>query len=296
MRADDGEEAILRILVADDHQFQRRLISETLRGQGRVHINFAEDVDHCLVALAYFQPDILIVDWALGGEQGLNLVKRLRAGEGGDAYRKLPVIMVTARTRLIDVEVGRNAGVDEFVLRPFSTATLMARIDEIRERRREFVESTRYTGPCRRRKRDQDYDGPRRRLFDGADKNADAPDTQIRKGLARMYVERIQALLADATPENANGMRDVCLACGQLSVLAEDMKDKLFMSAASSLFSYLKGVGSAAAMNVEVVKAHLDSILQLSELPNSQFELRQTVTQQLGVMVTKKLRQAGQAA
>jgi DNA-binding response OmpR family regulator len=295
MRADDGEEAILRILVADDHQFQRRLISETLRGHGRVHINFAEDVDHCLVALAYFQPDILIVDWALGGEQGLNLVKRLRAGEGGDAYKKLPIIMVTARTRLVDIEYARAAGVDEFVLRPFSTATMMARITEIRTRRREFVESTRYIGPCRRRKRG-DYDGPRRRLFDGADKNADAPDIQIRKGLARMYVERIQALLNAATPDNANGMRDVCLACGQLSVLADDMKDKLFMSAASSLFSYLKGVGSAAAINAEVVKAHLDSIVQLADLPNSQFEIRQTVAQQLGIMVTKKLRQAGQAA
>jgi hypothetical protein len=68
------------------------------------------------------------------------------------------------------------------------------------------------------------------------------------------------------------------------------------MSASSSLFNYVKGVGAEAHLNRDVVQAHLDSILQLAELPNYQIELRQTVTQQLSVMVTKKLRQAGQAA
>jgi len=91
-------------------------------------------------------------------------------------------------------------------------------------------------------------------------------------------------------------MRDVCLACAQLSTLSSDMKDRLLMSATSSLFNYVKGVGAHAVLNGEVVQAHLDSIVQLAELPNSQADLRQTVTQQLTVMVTKKLRQAGQAA
>lgn len=293
----DNEETVLRVLVADDQPFQRRLLAETLRGAGRVHVNFTEGADDCLLALVYFEPDILIVDWELGGGVGLNLVRRLRAGEAGDTYKKLPVIMVTSRNRASDIELARNSGVDEFVLRPFSTSAVLKRIQEVRARRREFVESTRYTGPCRRRRPASDeYDGPRRRLFDGGDKNADAPDIQIRKGLARMYVERINALLQATTPDNPNGMRDVCLACGQLAVLAEDMKDKLFMSAASSLFNYVKGIGAAAQINGDVVKAHLDSILQLAELPNSQVEIRQTVTQQLSVMVTKKLRQAGQAA
>src|SRR5205823_4213612 len=112
----------------------------------------------------------------------------------------------------------------------------------------------------------------------------------IRKGLARMYVERIGMLLRDAA--DSDGMRDVCLACAQLSTLASDMKDRLLMSATSSLFNYVKGVGAGAGLNGEVVQAHLDSIVQLAELPNSQVDLRQTVTQQLSVMVTKKLRQA----
>ena len=292
----DDDDVIIRILVADHRPFQRRLIADALRGLGRVDVGYAETGDQCLLALSYFQPEILIVDWDLDDGRGLQLVTRLRAGEADDAHRKLPVIMVATQHTSGDVARARNAGVDEFVLRPFSIFTLTKRVQELRVRQREFIESPRYTGPCRRRRRVGNYDGPRRRMFDTADKSADAPDVQIRKGLARMYVERINALLRDARPENAEGMRDVCLACAQLSTLASDMKDRLLMSASSSLFNYVKGVGAGAVLNGEVVGAHLDAIVQLAELPDCQFALRQTVTQQLSVMVTKKLRQAGQAA
>jgi len=114
--------------------------------------------------------------------------------------------------------------------------------------------------------------------------------------LARMYVERISGQLSALKPADSEAKRDLCLTCGQLSALAGDMNDRLLMSAASSLFNYIKGVGADAHFNVDVAKAHLDAILQLAELPNHQIELRQTVTQQLSVMVTKKLRQAGEAA
>lgn len=262
-----------------------------------MQIDYAEDIEQCLMALGYCQPDVLIADWDIDDGSGLKLVKRVRAGEAGADFRKLPIIMVAAGNSANDVQNARNAGVDEFVLRPFSTQTILKRIAEVRARRRDFVDSTRYIGPCRRRRVVADaYDGPRRRLFDAADKHADAPDVQIRKGLARMYCERISALLRALTPGDGEGVRDLCLTCGQLSALTGDMRDRLLMSACSSLFNYIKGVGAEAPLNTDVVQAHLDSIVQLSELPNYQVELRQTVTQQLTLMVTKKLRQAGQAA
>lgn len=293
MNGDGGEHAIIRILVADHRPFQRRLIAEALRAHGRMDVGYAETADQCLATLAFFQPDALVADWNIDGG-GLDLVRRLRAGEAGEPQRRLPVIMLGADTRASDIEYARNSGVDEFVTRPFSTAVLVARVHEARARPREFVQSTHYTGPCRRRRRDEEYDGPRRRMFDCADKDADAPDVQVRKGLARMYVERIGILLRGAASD-ADGMREVCLACAQLSTLAADMKDRLLVSASSSLFNYLKGV-AAGDLNLEVAQAHLDAIVQLAELPNSRADVRQTVTQQLNLMVAKKLRQAGQAA
>ena len=294
---DAAEQAGLRILVADASAFQRRLTTETLRSAGRVQIDYAENVEQCLMALSYCEPDVLIADWDIDDGAGLTLVKRIRAGDAGAAFRKLAIIMVATRNSANDVQRARNVGIDEFVLRPFSTQTMLKRIGEVRAKRRDFVESTRYVGPCRRRRAPPEtYDGPRRRLFDSNDKQADAPDVQIRKGLARMYCERIGVLLRALTPGDAAALRDLGLTCGQLSALAGDMKDRLLMSATSSLFNYIKGVGADAPLNVDVVQAHLDSIVQLAELPNYQVEIRQTVTQQLTVMVTKKLRQAGQAA
>lgn len=294
MTTDDAaEEAVLKILIADGSLFQRRLTTEALRVAGRVRIDYAENGEQCLMALGYCEPDILIADWDLDEGKGLDLVRRIRAGEAGQPFRKLAVIMVATHNSASDIERARNAGIDEFVLRPFSTHTMLKRIAEVRARRRDFVESTRYTGPCRRRRRAADsYDGPRRRLFDSTDKNADAPDLQIRKGLARMYCERIGASLRALTPGDSNGVRDLCLTCGQLSALSGDMNERLLMSATSSLFNYIKGIGAEAPLNTDVVQAHLDAIVQLAELPNHQVEIRRTVTQQLSIMVTKKLRQA----
>lgn len=295
MRAE--EQKTLRILVVDDRPFQRRLTSETLRQMRHVEVEHVDSADHCVAALAYVQPDVVVTAWDMNGCDGLAMTQRIRAGEAGDVYRRVPIILITERGRASDIDRARTAGVDEFVQVPFSTATLLRRVREAQSRRRDFVESTKYIGPCRRRRpRAEDYDGPRRRLFDSGDKNADAPDVQIRKGLARMYAERISAMLKGQKPGNADAARDLALTCGQLSALAGDMKDRLLMSATSSLFNYVKGVGADAGMNTEVVQAHLDVIVQLAELPNHQAEVRQTVTQQLSVMVTKKLRQAGQAA
>lgn len=295
MSADDSEELPLRVLVADDRQFQRRLIGETLRAVRRVEIEFAENADACIFALSYFQPDLLIVDWDIENGHGVDLVRRMRAGEAGAGQRRIPVVMVTSRNRESDVNFARNAGVDEFLLRPFSTGALVRRVSEARQRRREFVESGAYVGPCRRRRRGEGYGGPLRRVLDAQDKRDDAPELQIRKGLARMYVDRIGAQLRALQPGNRDALRDLCLACGQLSALCSDMNDPLLMSAASSLFNYIKGVGADGSLNTDVVQAHLSALLQLAELPNYKVELRQTVTQQLGVMVTKKLRESAAA-
>jgi len=205
-----NEQTILRILVVDDQPFQRRLTTETLRTMRDVSVEHVDSAEHCVASLAFFQPDVVVTAWDMTTVDGVALTLRIRAGEAGESYRKVPVILVTDRGRFSDIDRARSAGVDEFVQRPFSTTTLLQRVRAAQSRRRDFVESTRYTGPCRRRRSpDDDYDGPRRRMFDGADKSADAPDVQIRKGLARMYCERIGGLLKAMKPADVEAMRDL---------------------------------------------------------------------------------------
>lgn len=293
----NGKKAILKVLVVDDQPFQRRLIGETLRSMGAVRLEQASNAADALAALSRFMPDMIISDWDMAGGDGIELVRKLRSGEVGPLFRTVPVIMVADRNRVRDVESARNSGVDEFVVKPFTTQALLDRVQAVQAGRRAFIESVSFTGPDRRREKRKGgrYEGPRRRLFDENDENADTPDVQIRKGLARMYAERIQVLVAKMSPADGKGLRDVSLACAQLNQLATDMADTLLMSATSSLFSYCKGVGAAGALLPDVVKAHLDAIVQLAELPNSQYELRATVTRELGVLVTKKLRAAAAA-
>lgn len=288
----ETEDKKLKILVADDRQFQRRLIAETLRAVRDVGIDYAESAEHCLRMLPEISPDLLIVDRDIESGMGLELVRRVRNGEAGPELRATPIVLLSANSTARDVEEARNAGVDEFVLRPFSTAILTRRAKEVRDAKREFVETKTYAGPCRRRRDEDDFYGPHRRVGDTADCREDAPDLQIRKGLVRMYVERITANLVELKKDDADGVRDLGLACGQLSVLARDMKDPLLISAASSLFNYVKGCAASGKLDTSVMRAHLDALLQLAQLPNYQIELRQTVTQQLGVLVATKLRKA----
>lgn len=294
----DGEEAILKVLIVDDQPFQRRLIAETVRVLGRVRIEQADSAGQCFETLGCFLPDLIITDWDMEGGDGLSLAKRLRAGEAGAHLKAIPIVMVAERNMAGEVEAARNCGVDEFVLKPFNTKTLLARVKAVRKRRREFIESASYNGPCRRRRAPADgaaYDGPRRRLFDADDEHADTPDVQIKKGLARMYAEHIQTLALQAAPGAPKSMRDVLLSCAQLNQLAGDMGEKILMSACESLLAYVKGVGANGVLNQEVVKAQLAAIVQLAELPNSQYDIRATVARELGVMVAKKLRAASAA-
>ena len=73
------------------------------------------------------------------------------------------------------------------------------------------------------------------------------------------------------------------------------MKDRLLIAAAESLFNYVQGVGASPRLDAPVMEAHLSAMLQLLDLPNSQIDIRQTVTRELGVMVRKKLKN-GEAA
>lgn len=249
--------------MADDSLFQRRLLNDMLRTLGRAEITYAASSEECLSLAAVMAPDFLLVEWDFENGAGLDLVKKVRAGEAGDVGRKLPVIMLAERRMQRDVDAARQAGVDEFVIRPFSVATVQRRIKSI-QRKQAYAE--------------------------GRSEKDDAPDVQIRKGLVRMYVERLLGLLPALQP--GGDTRDFKLTCAQLSVLANDLKEPMLVSATFSLSNYVKAVGGEAQMNASVVEAHLQAILQLAELPNSQYDIRRTVATELNHLVAKKLGRA----
>ncbi len=281
--------ARLSFLVVDDQPHQRRLITETLRQWGAGRIDQAASAEECFKQLRFYTPHILITDWDMADGAGIDLVKRIRAGAAGVPLKKIPVIMVTERNTLADIETARNCGIDEFILKPFSTAGLLSRIEAVLENRRDFVDSQVYIGPCRRRKMLIDYEGPLRRLFDEDSDEADAPEIQMKKALARKHIVHANGVMRELSPGDRSRLREIFKANREILSLAGQMKDKMLMAASDSLKSYLEGVGASPRLNPEVLEAHVDAMTKLVDLPNAQADLRNAVTRALAALVQKKL-------
>jgi two-component system phosphate regulon response regulator PhoB len=119
-----------RILIVEDESAIRDMVAFALRQADMLPVP-AGDARAALSAIADQPPDLVLLDWMLPGMSGLELARRLRREE---ATRDIPVIMLTARGEEIDRINGLEAGVDDYVVKPFSTRELLARIRAVLRR------------------------------------------------------------------------------------------------------------------------------------------------------------------
>ncbi|HET7558093.1 MAG TPA: phosphate regulon transcriptional regulator PhoB [Rhodanobacteraceae bacterium] len=119
-----------RILIVEDESAIRDMVAFALRQADMFPVP-AVDARAALSAIADQPPDLVLLDWMLPGMSGLELARRLRREE---ATRDIPVIMLTARGEEIDRINGLEAGVDDYVVKPFSTRELLARIRAVLRR------------------------------------------------------------------------------------------------------------------------------------------------------------------
>lgn len=119
-----------RILIVDDEPSIRNMVTYVLRQADMQPIQ-AADATEALIALADTPPDLMLLDWMLPGVSGLELARRL-CREHGTAM--VPIIMLTARGEEIDRVNGFEAGVDDYVVKPFSTRELVGRIRAVLRR------------------------------------------------------------------------------------------------------------------------------------------------------------------
>ena len=119
-----------RILIVEDEASIRDMVAFALRRADMepVHAADARAAQH---AIAENIPDLILLDWMLPGTSGLELARRLRREE---STREIPIIMLTARGEEIDRVNGLEAGVDDYVVKPFSTRELLARVRAVLRR------------------------------------------------------------------------------------------------------------------------------------------------------------------
>ncbi|MGH8190387.1 MAG: phosphate regulon transcriptional regulator PhoB [Rhodanobacteraceae bacterium] len=147
-----------RILIVEDEASIRDMVAFALR-KADMEVIHAADARAALVAIADAPPDLILLDWMLPGMTGLELARRLR---GVERTAEVPIIMLTARGEEMDRVSGLEAGVDDYVVKPFSTRELVARIKAVLRR------SQGDDGSGSVEIRGLRIDGPAHRVFAGA--------------------------------------------------------------------------------------------------------------------------------
>ena len=112
--------------------------------------------------------DIVITDWLENPDKGIELLKQIRT-DGGSPNKFVPVIMTAGSGHLSRVIKSRDAGVSEYLVKPFAAESLATRISRVIESPRPFVLSKSYTGPERRIKP---------RPIDFEDRRKEVPETE----------------------------------------------------------------------------------------------------------------------
>ena len=119
-----------RILIVEDEPAIRDMVAFALKKAGldAVHAGDARAAQHAIMDKV---PDLILLDWMLPGQSGLELARRLRRE---DLTREVPIIMLTARGEENDRVSGLESGVDDYVVKPFSARELIARIKAVMRR------------------------------------------------------------------------------------------------------------------------------------------------------------------
>lgn len=191
----------VKILMVDDNPFTCRLVRQVLTVFGARDVTISHDAQEAYKLVGDKMPDLAIVNWQMKPVTGLDLVKRLRKDENSP-NPFLPIIMMTAFADPKHVFQARDAGVNEYVIKPVSAKALFSRIQAVIERPRRFVRVGEFFGPDRRRHGDI-FPGADRRGAEGEEKKVaaqgPAPD---------MKQEDVDRLFNPDEAANGNGAKN----------------------------------------------------------------------------------------
>ncbi len=155
----------LSILVVEDTTPMRKLLASVLEAMEVGLIYTASDGGVGYEQVKKFNPDIVIADWHMVPVNGIELTKEIRTNTLSP-NRMVPVILITGYSAMSRVAEARDAGVTEFLVKPFSANDLAKRIAYVINKPRDFIDAAAYFGPDRRRRENSDYKGPFRRNED----------------------------------------------------------------------------------------------------------------------------------
>ncbi len=154
----------IRFLLIDPNPLSLELTADVLAMMGVRTIRKCAATDRALEALRADPYDIVITEWNTKPMSGLEFIDFVRTS-ASSPNRLMPILLMTARSEEEYVLQARDRGITEFLAKPFSVESLHRRLVSIIAFPRPFIDSDRYFGPDRRRRKDARYKGPERRIL-----------------------------------------------------------------------------------------------------------------------------------
>lgn len=147
----NGKLKSFNVMVVDDDKLVQKLVNDVLLKLGFGDVYRAVDGSAALDLLITKPVDFIICDWRMKKMDGLKLVRLIRRG-GTAANPLIPIIMLTGNAEAHQVLEARDAGVNEYLVKPFTVKELCKHVTEIVDHPRDFVVADQFKGPSRRRK------------------------------------------------------------------------------------------------------------------------------------------------
>ncbi|NKB56794.1 MAG: response regulator [Alphaproteobacteria bacterium] len=116
------------ILIVDDYKTMLRIIRNLLKQLGFTNVDEAMDGGETLTKLRSAEFDLVISDWNMEPMTGLQLLKEVRAD---NTLKKTPFIMITAESKTENVVAAKEAGVNNYIVKPFNAATLRTKLSSV---------------------------------------------------------------------------------------------------------------------------------------------------------------------
>lgn len=215
---------VQRVLVVDPNPAVARLLAEHLRPLGAVQMFSAPSAEKGYAMARATDPQLIFVEHAQSGVDGLAFTRKIRRSDL--ICRDAPIIMCTSEATAETIFGARDAGVHEFMRKPFTIKELERRLEAVTLKPRDWIEAVGYVGPDRRRFNSADYRGPRKRKAD----QAGTPAARLSQAL-RIVKSAAQAL--DTDPAQAR--RALAAQAEELKRVGEAVKDDRLLQAAAAL-------------------------------------------------------------
>jgi CheY-like chemotaxis protein len=271
--------AAVCILIVEDNDSSRRLVVELLRAAGFTNLYSARNAEEAVEQMQSHVPDLMLLDWGLPGMSGIELVNHIRRSAVQPDPRfdnpELPIVMLTARQRARDVTQARNAGVNEFVIKPFSTISLLRSVCRALVKKRPTLMPP---GVVSLSQRIEWLASPRltqKRLAQG-----EAPPVA--------EVASLRGLLQAGKTPDIDTLENVTQRLMQAQAEAHDLRMHLIAQAMQSLKDYMRLFGDAA--EADVLDVHLESLMQLNDMSLSDQSQASLIVKQLETLVAKRSR------